>query len=202
MKFQQLKYILEIADCHSITKASKKLFISQPYLSKVVSDFETKMNRPIFIRHNNGVELTTYGRKVYLIAQSIVNQMELLNNLGKETTEQDSMKLSFSVGNLILKDSLLLDYFSTAHAIRTDVDLIETTIEECIRNVEKNLSEFAIIVVDDFQKTLLTNVSARKGLEYIQLDEGHLYYHLHRSHPLANQDKISINELMQYPLFV
>ena len=40
MNLQQLKYIVEIADCHSITKASQKLFVSQPYLSKVVSDFE------------------------------------------------------------------------------------------------------------------------------------------------------------------
>ena len=31
MNLQQLKYIVEIADCHSITKASKKLFVSQPY---------------------------------------------------------------------------------------------------------------------------------------------------------------------------
>ena len=123
MNLQQLKYIVEIADCHSITKASKKLFVSQPYLSKVVSDFEARVNNQIFIRYNNGLELTTYGQKVYLLAQSIINQMELLDHLEKEETiENDRVKLSFSVGNLILKDSLLLDYFSTTHAARIDVD--------------------------------------------------------------------------------
>ncbi len=58
MNLQQLRYIVEIADCHSITKASKKLFVSQPYLSKVVSDFEARVNNQIFIRYNNGLELT------------------------------------------------------------------------------------------------------------------------------------------------
>lgn len=200
MNLQQLKYIVAIADSHSITKASKKLFVSQPYLSKVVSDFEAKAHKQIFIRYNNGLELTTYGQKVYLLAQSIIHQMELLENLEKETTiEKDSVKLCFSVGNLILKDSLLLDYFSATHAAKNDVDFYETTIEECIKNIEEGVSEFAILVVDDFQKTLLKSRSVRKGLECIELDEGHLYYHLHRNHALANQDKISVENLMQFP---
>lgn len=200
MNLQQLKYIVEIADCRSITKASKKLFVSQPYLSKVVSDFEAKINKQIFIRHNNGLELTTYGHKVYLLAQSIISQMEHLDNLEREETiENDRVKLSFSVGNLILKDSLLLDYLSTTHASINDVDFYETTIEGCIKNIEENISEFAIIVLDDFQKKLLTGISARKELTYMELDEGYPYYHFHRNHPLSNQDEIHIDSLMQYP---
>lgn len=126
--------------------------------------------------------------------------MELLDNLEKgDTTEKDSVKLSFSVGNLIIKDSLFVEYFSSTHVVRNDVEFYETTIEECVKNVEENISEFAIIVVDDFQKTLLTSISVRKGLEYMELDEGYLYYHLHRNHPLANQDEINIGSLFQYP---
>ena len=165
MKLQQLRYILEIADCHSITGASKKLFVSQPYLSKVISEFETELKQPIFIRCNNGVELTECGKKVYLFAQSIINQVELLDSLGKEPLpKKTSVMLSFSVGNLILKDSLLLDYFSASHAVGNNMDFYETTIEECVQNVEKDVSEFAIIVVDDFQKILLSGAAARKNL--------------------------------------
>ena len=72
MNLQQLKYLVTIVDCHSITKASKALFVSQPYLSKVVSDFETKINKQLFVRYNNGLELTSDGHKVYLLAQSII----------------------------------------------------------------------------------------------------------------------------------
>ena len=200
MNLKQLKYIVEIADCHPITKASQKLFVSQPYLSKVVSDFEARANKQIFHRYNNGLELTVYGRKVYLLAQSIIHQMDLLEHLEKEEIPQNSCtKLSFSVGNFIMKNSLLLDYCSTSHVARTDVDFCETTIEECIQNVEKTSSEFAVIVADDFQKTLLMSILARKGLESIELDEGHPYYHLHREHPLANQKRISADRLIQYP---
>lgn len=200
MNLQQLKYIVEIADCHSITKAAKKLFVSQPYLSKVVSDFEAKINQQIFIRYNNGLELTAEGHRVYLLAQSIISQMEQLDHLEQEEKrEKDSVKLSFSVGNLILKDSLLLDYFSTTHASVHEVDFNETTIEGCVKNIEEGVSEFAILVVDDFQKTLLTRMSARRELTCMELDEGYPYYHFHRNHPLANQDEIHRDSLIQYP---
>lgn len=200
MNLQQLKYIVEIADCHSITKAAKKLFVSQPYLSKVVSDFEAKINQQIFIRYNKGLELTAEGHRVYLLAQSIISQMEQLDHLEQEErTENDRVKLSFSVANLILKDSLLLDYVSTTRAAVNDVDFYETTIEGCIKNIEKDVSEFGILVADDFQKTLLTGVSARRELACMELDEGYPYYHFHRNHPLANQTEIQLDSLLQYP---
>lgn len=201
MNLQQLRYIVAIADCHSITKASKKLFVSQPYLSKVVLDFEAKINKQIFIRYNNGLELTADGHKVYLLAQSIIGQMEQLERLEQEEKrENDSARLSFSVANLILKDSLLLDYFSTTHASVHDVDFRETTIEGCIKNIEEGGSEFAIVVVDDFQKTLLSGMSPRRELACMELDEGYPYYHFHRNHPLANQNEIQMDSLIRYPL--
>lgn len=200
MNLQKLKYIIEIADNHSITKASKKLFVSQPYLSKIISELETHLNTKIFIRNNNGLELTDEGHQVYLLAQSIINQMDLLENLGNENIlKETNTKLSFSIANLILKDSLFLNYFKITHSSRSDVDFCETTISGCINNVEKNISDFAIVVVDDYQKPLFLNMIHKKNIEYQELDEGYFYYHLHRDHPLANDNKIKIESLINYP---
>lgn len=200
MNLQHLKYIVEIAECGSITKAARKLFVSQPYLSKVVADFESRRNKQIFLRSNTGLQLTPYGNKVYVLALSIIHQMELLDHLEKDDwEEQKETRLSFSVANLILKENLLTDYFSISSAAGQEVDFRETTVEGCVENVQKETSEFAILVLDDYQKSLLMNVSGRNGLEYLELDEGYLYYHLHRDHPLAGEEKISIDSLVQYP---
>ena len=200
MNLQQLKYLVTIADCHSITKASKALFVSQPYLSKVVSDFETKINKQLFVRYNNGLELTSDGHKVYLLAQSIISQMEQLENLEHEKTPENNRgKLLFSVGNLIFKDSLLLEYISSVPATMQDIDFQETTIEGCIKNVESDASEFAILVVDDFQKALINGLCARKELTCLKLDEGDPYIHVHRNHPLVCQNDIVPGRLSLYP---
>ncbi len=200
MNLQKLKYIVEIADCGSITKAANKLFISQPYLSKIISDFEMHINKKIFVRKNHGLELTDEGHKVYILAHSIIHQMDLLEGLGGEDgKEERNTKLAFSVGNFILKESILLNYFNISNFTRNDVDFYETTISSCIEKVEDNQSEFAVIVIDDMQKPLLKNIIFKKGLEYQELDEGYYYFHLHRDHPLANQEKILIKDLIKYP---
>lgn len=200
MNLQKLKYIVEIADCGSITKAVNKLFISQPYLSKIISDFEMHINKKIFVRKNHGLELTDEGHKVYILAHSIIHQMDLLEGLGGEDgKEERNTKLAFSVGNFILKESILLNYFNISNFTRNDVDFYETTISSCIEKVEDNQSEFAVIVIDDMQKPLLKNIIFKKGLEYQELDEGYYYFHLHRDHPLANQEKILIKDLIKYP---
>lgn len=200
MNLQKLKYIVEIADCGSITKAANKLFISQPYLSKIISDFEMHINKKIFVRKNHGLELTDEGHKVYILAHSIIHQMDLLEGLGGEDgKEERNTKLAFSVGNFILKESILLNYFNISNFTRNDVDFYETTISGCIEKVEDNQSEFAVIVIDDMQKPLLKNIIFKKGLEYQELDEGYYYFHLHRDHPLANQEKILIKDLIKYP---
>lgn len=200
MKLQHLKYIVEIADCHSITKASKKLFVSQPYLSKVVAEAESRLKKQLFVRHSRGLELTPYGQKVYLLAQSVIRQMELLDNLENGEEQQKKLvKLSVSVANLILKESLFLDYFSLQNAERQEMECYETTIQGCIENIEKDVSEFAVIVIDDAQKRLLERIIEGKGLEYRELDEGYPYYHLHRDHPLADREKITASSLINYP---
>lgn len=200
MKLQHLKYIVEIADCHSITKAAGKLFVSQPYLSKVVAEAEGRLKKQIFVRHSKGLELTPYGQKVYLLAQSVIRQMELLDNLENgEEEEKKLVKLSVSVANLILKESLLLDYFTLQSAERQEMEFYETTIQGCIENIEKDISEFAVIVLDDAQKRLLERIIGGKGLEYRELDEGSPYYHLYKDHPLADKEKISVSSLSNYP---
>lgn len=48
MKIQHLRYIVMIADQRSISLAAKKLYVSQPYLSKIVQDIEADFGKKIF----------------------------------------------------------------------------------------------------------------------------------------------------------
>jgi DNA-binding transcriptional LysR family regulator len=48
MTLQQLKYILAIVDCGSISEAAKQLYISQPSLSNAVKELEEEFGIEIF----------------------------------------------------------------------------------------------------------------------------------------------------------
>lgn len=56
MTLQQLKYIIKIIQCGSITLAAQRLFIAQPSLSKAVSELDQEMGITIFLRSNSGDE--------------------------------------------------------------------------------------------------------------------------------------------------
>lgn len=78
MTLQQLKYIIAIVECGSITSAAQKLLIAQPSLSKSVSELEKEMGITIFCRNNRGVYLSEEGSRFLSYARQVVEQAELL----------------------------------------------------------------------------------------------------------------------------
>ena len=46
MTLQQLRYLVEISKCQSITLAAQRLFIAQPSLSKSIKDLERNSTLP------------------------------------------------------------------------------------------------------------------------------------------------------------
>ncbi len=61
----QIEVFLSVAECKSITTASRKLFISQSSASRLMQKLEECVNAPLFQRDNRGVELTESGEQLY-----------------------------------------------------------------------------------------------------------------------------------------
>ena len=58
MTLQQLKYVTTVAQTGTISDAAKKLFISQPSLTKAVRELEKEMEITIFERTNRGIVIS------------------------------------------------------------------------------------------------------------------------------------------------
>ena len=56
MTLQQLRYLIEIAACGSISQAAHNLYTSQSSLSVAVKDVEAEMGVTIFERSNRGID--------------------------------------------------------------------------------------------------------------------------------------------------
>ena len=81
MQLQQLMYFVTVAEQGSINKTAKKLFVTQPNLSKAIGNLESELKARIFDWTNKGVILTEDGKKLYQYARTILNQMELISGL-------------------------------------------------------------------------------------------------------------------------
>ena len=76
MTLQQLKYIIKIVECGSITEAAKQLYIAQPSLSTVKS-LEEELGRDI-LPHCERNNVSIDGTEFLSYARQIIEQTELM----------------------------------------------------------------------------------------------------------------------------
>ena len=62
---KQIEYLLTVAETHNITAAAKKLYISQPALSRMILDLEQTLGVSLFVRDRGNLHLSQSG-EVYI----------------------------------------------------------------------------------------------------------------------------------------
>lgn len=71
MTLQQLRYVTTIANIGSISEAAKRLFVSQPSLTKAIKELEKEMGITIFDRTNKGITVSKEGERFRICTPSI-----------------------------------------------------------------------------------------------------------------------------------
>ncbi|MGN1411949.1 MAG: LysR family transcriptional regulator [Oscillospiraceae bacterium] len=198
MYLQQLQYVVEVANCKSITEASKKLFISQPGLSSAIHDLENELGIEIFKRAYKGITVTNDGIEFLSYARQVVEQTNLLeyrykNKLcPKKICSISTQHYSFSVtafSNLIKKFDNP-DYEFT---------LKETRTYEIIKDVADFRSEIGILYINDFNKNIIKKLINENELEFYPLFTAEPHIFISSKHPLADKSMVDLQDLEEYP---
>ena len=91
MRLDQLRYIVKVVECGSITEAAEQLFMSQPSLSAAIKQLEEEMGITIFNRSNRGVSLSVDGTEFLAYARQILEQTDLM--IDRYHSEKPAKKL-------------------------------------------------------------------------------------------------------------
>jgi DNA-binding transcriptional LysR family regulator len=78
MTFHQLKIFEAVAEHLNITKASRKVRISQPSITKQLRLLEQEWGLKLYVKYGRGIRLTEEGRLFRIAAKPIVEQTEEL----------------------------------------------------------------------------------------------------------------------------
>lgn len=79
MDIRALRYFVELVNQQSFTKASERLFVTQPTISKMIRNLEQELEQPLLHREGRRFWLTEAGEIVYQRAQQILTQMQQLD---------------------------------------------------------------------------------------------------------------------------
>lgn len=183
--FQQLRYLVAIADAGSFGAAADDEFVSQPALSAQIKELERKLGISLFERSARGAMLTAQGEAVVKRARVVLREM---NDL-VETTKHDGQQLRGRIGlgviptmaPYVLPD--VVRAFTAEHAeaqlhIRElqTADLLESLrhgdIDFGLLALPIGSDEFATasISVDEFVLAVPENHRLAKGKSAVQLD--------------------------------
>lgn len=79
-----------VAEEENITKASERLNISQPAVTKHIHNLETLLNEKLFDRYNKGLRLTEVGKKIY---NEIKEPLIVLEKIDAKYSKEKSINL-------------------------------------------------------------------------------------------------------------
>ena len=132
IELRHFKYFLAVAEELHFRKASEKLFISQPGLSRQIKQMEDLLGTPLFIRNKRKVSLTDAGEYLKNEVEFILNHLEITKKQVKLIAEGNSgeLRIGFlgSAMQQVIPDLLLKLKDSRAG--------IKTSLEELSNNAQ------------------------------------------------------------------
>jgi LysR family transcriptional regulator, hydrogen peroxide-inducible genes activator len=108
MTFNELRYIVAVAQERNFRRAAEKSFISQPALSLAIQKLEQELDIKIFERGKSEVTVTPVGAEIVEQAHRALEEVERIRELARQGKDQlaSTLRLGiiYSVGPYLLPD--------------------------------------------------------------------------------------------------
>ena len=188
MELRHLRYFVTLAEELHFGRAAERLHIAQPPLSQQIRQLETELGFELFHRTKRKVELSEAGEVFLIEVQQIFRQLQQAIFLGKQVSrgEIGQLVVGFvsSAAYNILPDILQNSRNSIPNI---SLELHELTTDEQIRWLESGRIDVAFVRPPVDENTYESKIIFQESLA-IALPE---------NHRLANQEKVSLQSLMQ-----
>lgn len=198
MKLQQLRYVVKVAECGSITEASRRLFVSQPSITASIRDLENEMGVHIFERTNKGVIVSEEGETFLGYARQVLDQADLLEGKYKGTSEQVP-HFSVSCQHYSFAVNAFVDVIREFDAARYDFTLREEQTHEIIEDVAHMKSELGILYLSEHNREVIERMLAANELVFEGLFCAAPHVFVCADHPLAGHASVTLEDLEDYP---
>ncbi len=194
MNLDAWKIFYEVANAKNISKASDRLHISQPAITKQIKNLEEYLHCKLFIRSQKGVTLTTEGELIYGDIKNGLNAFELAEKKISDNNTILSGTIRIGVSTTLTK-TYLLKYIRIFHQKYPKVTFEISTDPTSMLKVELKkgkidfiIAKFPLQTKDDF---LYTKIGEMQDI-FIASD----------AYKELASKKLTLKEIVDYPILL
>lgn len=143
----QLRIFSKVAETLNITKASEELFLTQPAVSIQLKNFQDQFDIPLYEIINKRFYLTEFGKEIQNISNSILNEVDDINQKTLDFKGLLAGKLRVAVVSTgkYIAPYLFPDFLSKNKNVELIMDVNNKA--QVIKALEDNLVDFALVSI-------------------------------------------------------
>lgn len=192
MELQQVRYFLEICRTLSFAKAADNCFISPQGISIAIQRLEADLECTLFVRGRSAVSLTKHAKYLLPLAEKIIDNVDVCDryfSVGKDYSQHVPLVLARGA-IYALTDAPMREYMETYPNVYLD-----------IRN-DSDIGAEKAVLCGEAELALCSGPIDNELFEAQFICSIRFAAIVRITHPLADQDTVSIEDLCPYPLTI
>jgi DNA-binding transcriptional LysR family regulator len=192
MELRQLRYFVAVATDGNISRAAKRVFLTQPALSRQIKALEEELGQCLLERQAHSIKLTTAGETLLLEASKLLEQAESVIERVRAAGRGPRLRVGFAPS---LAEGFLpaaVGNFSQQHP-HAQVELLDLSTQEILAGLESGQLDVALTVGP---------ASRVRGWQWTPLLRAPWRLAVGREHPLAGRARVSAAEVAREALLV
>lgn len=174
---------MKVAETKNISKASKKLLISQSALSQSIRNLEQELSIKIFNRERNGVSVTESGKYIINLSKDVMNKINEIVTYSEQYGELKKTRIGIIAGlHLTFIPNILTELKDNFPNL--DIELIELTSLEIIQEIKDENIDLGILAI--YEETSQYN----KDIEFIKLERINMNVFASRKSSISKKSKL------------
>lgn len=193
MNLKELEYFKTICEQKSITKAAHSLYMTPQGLSKMIKNMEIELQTVLLNRTGAGVTLTESGQYLYEHLADFLHTYQHICNEIRCIEQRESHEIqllsAYGILRLVTPECLTAFHEKYPHIHLSYREYPDRQVERLFLNGDGNV---AFTVGND----------ALKHVDAVAMEKFEIKLLVHKSHPLAQKQVVSISDLADYPLYI
>ena len=189
---RQLRYFVAVAEELSFRRAAERLHITQPPLSRQISELEGALGVQLLERSTKAVQLTPAGEAALQEFRALLASCDAA--MERVSNTQSAPKRRLRLGMVYWSDLAGLAVFEealVATRLATGVDVISLATHESMAALKRG----------ELDAALVTGPLEAGGLAHRTVGRERHSAFVPQAHPLASRDRISLHDMKQLPAF-